>query len=122
MATNNDMSAQVLGLHSEPMKDFRENLDEALRMLVTNMTERDLGTGTITAKIKVTIEHSDYGFTQMKIEPDISIKIGAKAQKKCGIQQGIFLKYDQDGMPVVAGNQISLDDYIRNRDGREVGA
>ena len=116
MAINSDMKPHAMGLHSEMLQDFRDNLDEMLRMLVLNMTDRDLMEGVLTAKIKIVMNKPEYGgFTEMKIEPDISLKIGAKGTKKCETQQGIYLRYDQDGTPVIAGSQITLDEYIRSR-------
>ena len=123
MAVNPQMLPQTLGLNSEPLREFRDDLDELIRTLVTNMTERNMGDGTITARIKVTMEQEDgLRYTQMKIEPDISLKIGAKGAKKCQAQEGIFLRYDAEGVPVIAGNQIGMDEYIRRRDAGEESA
>ena len=48
------MKPQTLGMHCEPLADFREKLDQAIRTLMINLTERDLENGTVTAKIKIT--------------------------------------------------------------------
>ena len=123
MASNLNMDPQTLGLYSEPLQEFRENLDEMLRILVVNLTERSMEAGILTAKIKVTIDRpADGGYTQMKIEPDIGLKIGAKGSKKCQKQEGIFLQYDAEGVPVIAGTQIGVDEYIRRMNNREESA
>ena len=116
------MQAHVLGLNSETLEEFRQNFDMAIRSLVNNLTERDLETGTVTAKIKITIKKELGGqalpATMMKIEPDVGIKIGASGKVKCGEQNGIYLKYDGDGMPIVGDHQMSIDEYIMEREGR----
>ena len=56
MAINSDMKPHAMGLYSEMLQDFRDNLDEMLRMLVLNMTDRDLMEGVLTAKIKIVMK------------------------------------------------------------------
>lgn len=115
MTIDQDMKPHVMGLYAEPLTDFRRDMDEMIRLLMVNLTERGLETGTLTAKIKITLRTPQPGesrYTMMKIEPDIGIKIGAKGSKKCEVQDGILVQYDAKGMPVIAGNQISMDEYI----------
>lgn len=110
------MEAHVLGLKSETLEEFRQNLDMAIRSLVNNLIERDLETGTVTAKIKVTVAREigaqSTPATMLKIEPDVGMKIGASGKVKCGEQNGIFLKYDDKGMPIISDHQVTIDEYI----------
>ena len=113
------MRAHVLGLESEVLEEFRQNLDMSIRALVNNLTERQLETGTVSARIKITIrqEKNEQAMpsTVMKIEPDVGIRIGASGKMKCGETNGIYLKYDEDGMPIIGDHQINIDEYIRDR-------
>ena len=76
------MNAHVLGLYSETLEEFRGSLDGAIRTLVNNLIERNLDSGTVSAKIKVSVNYSISGdarpATMIKIEPDIGMKIGAR--------------------------------------------
>lgn len=113
------MKAHVLGLESEVLEEFRQNLDMSIRALVNNLTERQLETGTVSARIKITIRQEMNGQAMpsavMKIEPDVGIRIGASGKMKCGEKNGIYLKYDEGGMPVIGDHQINIDEYIRDR-------
>ena len=113
------MNAQVLSLNSEVLEEFRINLDGAIRVLAANLTEKDLATGTVTAKLEIDIRNAADNMLEMKmmeIEPDISIKIGAKGKMKCSNQSGIFLKYDEDGLPIIGESQMTIDEFIRERE------
>ena len=113
------MNAHVLGLYSETLEKFRGSLDGAIRTLVNNLIERNLDSGTVSAKIKVSVNYSISGdarpATKIKIEPDIGMKIGASGKLKCQEQKDIYLKYDDEGMPIIGDRQISIDEYINNR-------
>ena len=116
------MTPEFLSLNCEALDEFRTNLDEILKLLINNLVERNLRTGTVNAKIKVTIENATDGsgapVHQLKLEPDLWLKIGAKGQMKCKAQSGLLMKYTEDGEPVIGPSQISVDEYIRELDER----
>ena len=120
MGEKERMSPQVMGLYSEPMDEFRQSLDDLMKLLLVQLTERGLETGTLTAKIKVTLDRKTSGGpTMMQIEPDVSLKIGAKGGKKCRTQSGIFLFYNDEGEPIITGNQIGMMEYLQKQDDEE---
>ena len=109
------MKPQRLSLDSEALNRFRENLDAALTIMIRQMSEKNLMEGTTTAKLKVlllpgTDENTGEVFYKMEIEPEIDIKIGAKAKIECPVTAGIFAKFDRQGAVMVASQQISIDD------------
>ena len=110
------MKPQELGLNCEALEEFRMSLDTALKILIDRMTEKDMETGTVTAKIKISVhtETQDNGnpVRIVKMEPDVGLKIGAKGAMKCR-QQDMFMKFDQDGVAIVGGKQMEIDDYLQ---------
>lgn len=119
------MAPHVFGLYGEELAKFREGLDETIRALIVNMTERDMREGSVSAKIKVTIEKTVSGgkpITRMKIEPAVGMKIGASANVKLGTEDGIVLEYDSEGRPVVGDHQIEVSEYIRQLETGEQSA
>ena len=111
------MNPQELKLECEALDGFRADLGNAIRLTVNSLFERELMVGTVTAKIKITLNKAEGRNGQpihtLKIEPDVAMKIGANGKKKCEVQEGIFLKYAEDGTPIIAGEQIEMDEYIR---------
>ena len=75
------MKPQELGLNCEALDEFRQSVDTALKILIDRMTEKDMETGTVTAKIKISVhtEMQDNGnqVRIVKMEPDVGLKIGA---------------------------------------------
>lgn len=116
------MKPQTLGLHCEPLADFREKLDQAIRTLMINLTERDLENGTVTAKIKITrktaVDVAGIVSTKISMEPTVGIKIGASGQVRCNLANGLILAYGEDGEPVVGESQVTIDEYMRSRENR----
>ena len=46
------------------------------------------------------------------------MKLGINAKAECEEVKGLHLEFDGNGNPIVAENQISMDEYIRNTDER----
>jgi acetylornithine deacetylase/succinyl-diaminopimelate desuccinylase-like protein len=111
------MKPQKLTMNSEALERFRSNLDAALNMMINQMRAKNLLEGTTTAKLNVlmvpgTDEETGEIFYKMEIEPQIDVKIGAKAKIECPVTAGIFAQFDKDGTVVVASNQISMDELM----------
>ena len=113
------MSPQELSLDCEALEELRVTLDTEIRRTVDSLIARDLETGTVTAKVKITLEkHTDQYGKQcclMKIEPETSMKIGASGKVKCQTKNGIFLKYAEDGTPIIGERQMEVDEFIRGK-------
>ena len=111
------MKPHVLTIESEALAEFREKLSIALGVMVRSMKEKHLTEGTTTARIKIllleeTNKETGEIFWKMALEPDIDIKIGAKAKLECGQKAGIFAKFDEAGRAIIASNQISIDELL----------
>lgn len=109
------MKPQELKLECEVFDEFRINLDAAIRMAIKSMIEKDLGSGSVTAKIDITLkkEASEEGeiFYTPRFEPDINIRIGAKGNLKCKEKDGMVMKAGEKGL-YIADNQVSMDDLM----------
>lgn len=120
------MTPHVFGLYGEELKEFRDSLDEAIRQLVVTMTKKDMEEGTVSAKVKIHIGHTVGAdgevVTVMKIEPSVGMKIGTGGNTKLHEENGIFLQFDGEGMPVVGNHQMEIDDYIREAENGERSA
>lgn len=115
------MKPQQLDLNSEILSEFRNNFEIALNSVIRQMTERKMPGGTLTAKIDIEIreETAESGeiIRTMKVQPDIGVKIGAKGKINCREQNGIYLQIGRDGQPIVASEQISMDDLLDEKKG-----
>lgn len=111
------MTPQHLTLSSEPLEEFKDGLNAILSTLINSLIERDLETGEVTAKIKVTVKTTQQQdgtmLHMLKFDPELKMKIGAKGQVKCKSQNGILMKYDRDGNIIIGERQMEIDDYIR---------
>lgn len=111
------MTPHVFGLYGEELYEFRDSLDELIRKLIITMQEKDLEEGAVNAKLKISVKHgvgSGAGpVTMMQIEPTVSLKIGASAKAVLKKETGIFLQFDDNGMPVVGSHQMEISEYIR---------
>lgn len=117
------MRPETLNLDSEALRSFRDMFDISLRHAVTNMEERGLETGTVTGKIQIHIDRDVNRETRemvilIDLKPDVSVKLGINAKAECEEVKGLHLEFDGNGNPIVAENQISMDEYIRNTDER----
>lgn len=110
------MEIQRMTLDSEPLQAFRENMDDAMNTIVTNLKKKKLMEGTMTAKVKITLheittEDGEVAW-EMKLEPEVSVKIGAKGKIKCGARAGIYAQFDDDGRAYIADRQISIEEVM----------
>ena len=116
------MEAQTLGLYCDQLDDFRAKLDETIRGLMLNLTERDLEDGTVTAKIKVVrrivVDEANVARTMIRMEPTVGFKIVASGQAKCDTANGLLLAYGENGEPVIGENQITIEEYMRSQEDR----
>ena len=111
------MDQQRLTLSSEALNDCRESMNAALTGTRTKLKEKKLREGTITAKIKifmvdVTEKETGQVFTRLELEPDVGVKIGSKGKIDCQKVSGLYVEMDKEGIPVVASNQISMDELM----------
>ena len=110
------MKPQELNLDCELFGDFRQALDDAIRLAMLNMMEKGLNSGTITGKLDITLRTNvseTTGDVQYlpEIVPDVNIKIGTKAKIDCAKQMGFLAKHSLHGV-VVGTDQVTMDELI----------
>ena len=116
------MKPQELSLKSEFLDEFRANMDAALGMCVRHLIERGLYKGEVSARIGIEIEKytdKETGeiYYNMELSPDVKMKIGAKGKLDCNQKKGIVVVPDRTGTPLVASNQIDIDELLTEQKG-----
>lgn len=110
------MAAQEISLNHEALDEFRTCLDATIKKLISVMIDKNMMTGEVTGKIKITAEVSDSTNSlpayKLSIEPDVKMKIGAKGQMKCKKQEGLFLKFGLEGEAIVGEKQLDIDGLL----------
>lgn len=113
------MKSQELTLDCELFDQFREALDTAIKSCMRQMVTKHLNTGTINGKIDIMLMEGadDNGevIFHPEIEPEVSVKIGAKGNIKCNKKGGFFMKCSPDGF-VVGTDQVTMDELIREQE------
>ena len=116
------MKAQELNLESEIFKDFREKMNIGIRAMMANLIGKKLEKGSVTAKLTIELrEHvtEDGELMYMpKIEPTVSLKMGAKGTLDCEKQAGFLMKSDGSGGYVIGTSQISMDELLEGKEER----
>ena len=116
------MSPQTLTLGSEALADFRYKMDLALDAALKTLKEKKLMEGVVNAKIKIlmvekTDKETGQVTTRINLEPDVNLKIGAKYKLECQEETGLLMAFNQEGNPVIATNQIDIDELLAEQKG-----
>ena len=115
------MKAQELNIGSEALEDFREKMDAALMVIISRMKEKKMMNGSVTGKINITMEElpdvQGEIHTLMKLEPEVSMNVSAKAKVDCKKQDGLFVQIDEEGRPVIGSCQIDIEDLMERMAG-----
>lgn len=112
------MRPQRISIESEVLEEFRQNLNTALEIVTCQLARRKLREGTISAKIKIKVQEnadkeSGEVFFNMELEPDVKMKIGSSDKLECQKQGGIIMQPDNDGRPMIASQQIDMNDLMQ---------
>lgn len=111
------MKPQILDLESEVLAEFRNRFNFALSSLIKNLIEKDMPAGEVGGKIRIEINRKTDQETgeillMPVIKPDVHLKVAAKGKIDCGTMEGMILKTTPCGQPVIASNQITIDDLM----------
>lgn len=111
------MKPQILDLDSEALEEFRQKFETAIGLLLRNMIRKDILDGEVGGKLKIkltfgTDKETGEQIVMPEITPDVHIKVGAKAKMECVKRGGMILQTTPCGQPVVASNQITMDELI----------
>lgn len=109
------MKPQELSFDCELFDEFKERMDLAIIQTIRHMMEKEIHSGRIVGKMKITLEKgtNEDGevFYMPIVEPEVELKLEAKAKIDCGTQK-CLMKQNGDGF-VVGTNQISIDELIK---------
>ena len=109
------MKPQRINLDSEVLEEFRAALSGALEIVACQMMRKKLNEGTVSASVKISTEERADDKTgeiyyTMELEPKVKMKIGASDDMNCGKRGGIIMKQDYQGRPLIASEQISIEE------------
>ena len=110
------MKPQRLNIESEALDEFRQSLNAALEIVTCQLVKRKMKTGTVSAKVAITIdERTDQKtgeiFYDMVLQPGVSMKIGTSDKLDCG-KKAAIMKPDGTGRPLIASEQIGMDEIL----------
>ena len=109
------MKPQRINIESEALEEFRQSLNAALEIVTCQLMRKRLHEGTVSAKVKISLEERQDDKTgeiyyTMELEPKVTMKIGASDNMGCGKKAGIIMQPDRDGRPMIASQQITMDE------------
>ena len=109
---------EILNIESEQLKSFRDLFDISLRHMLENMEQKSLQIGTITGKIKVSMERcvdrqTGEMMNMLNLKPDVSVKMGSNEKAECETIFGLHMVFDRNGDPIVSENQITMDELMK---------
>ena len=115
------MKPQELSLQCEALEDFVFNLDAALKITTKALMRKKMTGGTVNAKIDIEIHEITNAdgevFNIMSIKPAVNMKIGSKDKLDLQEVNGMYIKQDDEGTPIVGSSQISIDELINEKKG-----
>ena len=114
------MKPQELSLQCEALEEFVMNLDEALKITAKAMMRKKMQCGTVNAKIDIVIQEvtntDGEVFKILSIKPGVSMKIGSKEKMELAERNGLYVKQDENGVPIVGSSQVSIDELISSQE------
>ena len=115
------MKPQIFKLDAEILEEFRQKMDAALESVLRIMIEKEMVDGCVTGKIdlemmKKTNQETGEIYYDVELVPNVNMKIGAGGKIECEKKQ-VLAKTDRNRRVVVASNQISMDEFIRDGEG-----
>lgn len=111
------MKPQELTIESEVFDDLRSKLNAAINVMVRNLLEKGLISGSVSTKIDVEIRKTENRETgevvyMPEFRPSVNMKIGAKGKVECEPVGGMIMQQGTTGRIYVATNQISMDELM----------
>lgn len=115
------MTPQELSFATEIFTDLRIKMDAALNSVISNLIEKDLGSGKVTAKIDVSLfkktdKETGEIYYEPVFEPAVNFNIGGKGKLECSAPVGLIVKKSKCGRNFIGSNQISIDDLIEEEE------
>ena len=121
------MKPAELSISNEIFADMRIKMDAALNAVITNLIEKKLGSGRVTAKIGITMyEKTDKEtgevFYEPVFEPVVNVNVGAKGKFECSAPVGLIVKKSKCGRNFIGTNQVSFDDLMNEKEQEDAEA
>ena len=108
------MKPQELDMQSEVFDEFRIVLNGAIRTTVRKLIEKNMQTGTVSARIRIDMQRGVTEDGEIVLMPEISADVGSKIgdseKMKIGDQKGLVLQQGENGELMIADNQISIEE------------
>ena len=116
------MKPQELTLESDVFNGLRISMNEAIRIVMKSLIEKDLYHGSVTAKIDImlkeeTDENTGERCLMPAFFPEVSFEIKNKDKIKCVPEAGMYLKKGPMGQLIIGTNQITMDELIAEQEG-----
>ena len=113
------MKPQELSLNCEIFDEFRDRLDKAITIIMRNMVSKGIHAGSITGKIKIELSQTTTDDGEIiympKIKPAVNLKLSAKGDIECGVQDGFLMKPDGNDGFVIGTSQVSMDELMEEQ-------
>ena len=108
---------EELNLDCEALATFKRCMNIYLKDMIRKMYAKGMTEGTLTGKVKIILEQGadENGeiINMLTIKPDVKAKISMENKAEMEKQEGIFMKFDENGHPIVANQQINMEDYMQ---------
>ena len=116
-----DMTPQELSIGNEIFTDMRIKMDAALNGVISNLIDKDLGSGKVTAKIDISLfkktdKETGEVYYEPVFEPVVNFNIGGKGKIECSAPVGLIVKKTRCGKNYIGSNQISIDELIKEEE------
>lgn len=114
------MKQHELDLDSMVFAELRHNLNESIKYVISQLSEKGLSEGTVTAKIKIgmmksTDENGEVHQTAI-FEPKVASKIGSSYEDKC-VATGGRIQISGDGSVLIGTEQVTMDELMDDQKG-----
>ena len=111
------MKPTELSIDNEIFADLRFKMDVALNAVISNLIEKKLNAGKVTAKIDISLfektdEETGEVFYEPVFEPVVNVNVGAKGKFECSAPVGLIVKKSKCGNNFIGTNQITFDEVM----------
>ena len=118
------MKPAELSIGNEIFADMRIKMDAALNAVISNLIEKKLSSGKVTAGIKIqlfekTDKETGEVFYEPVFEPVVNVNVGAKRKLECSAPVGLIIKKSKCGRNFIGTNQVSFDELMEQKDQEE---
>ena len=119
----NEKSGMKISLNGPAFEEFKDDFDSALTDTITKMLKNGDSEGTVTGKIKISLENHVNDLGTIYIEPVFVHTVSGSVTQKCGIKGKMAGAFTLESDPESSGYllkepataQTSMEDYAAGR-------